>query len=84
MAERIGNAEDTLTLQSLVGLTDVELHILSESKLALHQTRRLRQLLRLNREGKLTRAFKAELDTLLKESDRVALMKAKASYTLKK
>jgi hypothetical protein len=36
----------------------------------------------LNREQKLTRAWQAELAALLDESDRIALVKAKANYTL--
>ena len=69
-------------LQPLTGLSDAELRALAESVLASRHTRRLKQLLRLNREKKLTRALKAELDSLLQESDRVALLKAKANYTL--
>jgi hypothetical protein len=36
----------------------------------------------LNREKKLTGTLQAELDALLEESDRIALVKAKANYTL--
>jgi hypothetical protein len=50
--------------------------------LAPAHARRLTQLLRLNREKKLTRALQEELDALLAESDRIALVKAKANYTL--
>jgi hypothetical protein len=50
--------------------------------LAPAHARRLKQLLRLHREHKLTRALQAELDALLAESDRIALVKAKATYTL--
>ena len=46
------------------------------------RVRRLQQLLRLHREKKLTRALQVELDALLEESDRIALVKAKATYTL--
>ncbi len=70
-------------LQPLVGLSPADLHILADSLLASRQARRLAQLLRLNREKKLTRALRAELDELLDESDRVALLKARATYTLK-
>jgi hypothetical protein len=63
-------------------LSQAELRALAESVLAPAHAQRLRQLLRLNREKKLTRPLKAELEALLEESDRVALMKAKANYTL--
>ena len=76
------SAPHTPQLQPLTGLSDAELRALAESVLASRHTRRLKQLLRLNREKKLTRALKAELDSLLQESDRVALLKAKANYTL--
>lgn len=69
-------------LQPLSGLSEAELHALAESVLAPGHARRLKQLLRLSREKKLPRSLKTELDTLLEESDRVALMKAKANYTL--
>lgn len=69
-------------LQPLSGLSPAELRALAESVLAPRHARRLKQLLRLNREKRLTRALKSELDSLLEESDRVALLKAKASYTL--
>jgi len=69
-------------LQPLIGLTEAELRALAESVLAPGHARRLKQLLRLNREKKLPRSLKAELEALLEESDRVALMKAKANYTL--
>ncbi len=76
------SAPDTPHLQPLTGLSESELRALAESALAPRHARRLKQLLRLNREKKLTRALKGELDALLQESDRVALLKAKASYTL--
>jgi hypothetical protein len=38
--------------------------------------------LRFNREQKLTCALQAELDTLLAESDHLAVVKAQAIYTL--
>jgi len=70
-------------LEPLTGLTIAELRALAASVLAPAQTKRLKQLLRLQREKKkLPRALQAELDALLEESDHVALMKAKATYTL--
>jgi hypothetical protein len=71
------------TLEPLTGLTVAELRALAASVLAPAQTKRLKQLLRLHREKKkLPRALQAELDALLEESDHLALMKAKATYTL--
>lgn len=71
-------------LEPLTGLTTAELHTLAASMLAPAQAKRLKQLLRLQREKKkLPRALQTELDALLEESDHVALVKAKAAYTLK-
>ena len=71
------------SLEPLIGLTAAELRTLADTMLAPAQAKRLRQLLRFQREKKkLPRALQAELDTLLEESDHVALVKAKASYTL--
>ena len=75
-------AEHTAALEPLTGLSTAELCALATSVLAPAHTRRLKQLLRLNREQKLTRALQAELDALLDESDRIAVVKAKANYTL--
>ena len=70
-------------LEPLTGLNTAELRTLAAAVLAPAHTRRLKQLLRLHREKKrLTRALQAELDALLEESDHVALVKAKATYTL--
>jgi hypothetical protein len=59
-----------------------ELCALATSVLAPAHATRLKQLLRLHREKKLPRALQAELDAFLEESDRLALVKAKANYTL--
>jgi hypothetical protein len=70
-------------LEPLTGLTTAELRTLAASVLAPVQGKRLKQLLRLHRDKKkLPRALQAELDALLEESDHVALVKAKATYTL--
>ena len=69
-------------LEPLTGLSKAELCTLAASMLAPAHARRLTQLLRLNREKKLTRALQEELDALLAESDRIAIVKAKANYTL--
>jgi hypothetical protein len=72
----------TSALEPLTGLSEAELGSLAASVFAPAHARRLQQLLRLHREKKLTRALQAELDALLEESDRIALVKAKANYTL--
>jgi hypothetical protein len=75
-------AAHTPALAPLTGLSEAELGSLAASVSAPAHARRLQQLLRLHREKKLTRALRAELDALLEESDRIALVKAKANYTL--
>jgi hypothetical protein len=71
-------------LGPLTGLTTAELRALADAVLAPVQAKRLKQLLRLQREKKeLPNTLQAELDALLEESDHVALVKAKASYTLR-
>ena len=69
-------------LEPLSGLNEAELRPLAESMLAPRHARRLKQLLKMNREKKLSRPLKVELDNLLAESDQIALLKAKAHYTL--
>jgi hypothetical protein len=75
-------AEHTPAEEPLTGLSAAELQALATSILAPGHAKRLTQLLRLNRERKLTDALQAELDTLLEASDRLAIVKAKAAYTL--
>ncbi|MBI3242280.1 MAG: hypothetical protein HYZ49_08315 [Chloroflexi bacterium] len=69
-------------LEPLRGLNEAELRALAESVLAPRHAKRLKQLLKLNREKQLSRPLKAELDDLLAESDQIALLKAKAYYML--
>lgn len=75
--------ESEPTLEPLIGVSAEELRALAESVLAPRHEKRLKQLLRLNRQRKLAKTLKTEMDVLLEESDRVALLKAKAVYTLK-
>ena len=63
---------------------DEELRVLADAVLPARQQRRLRKLLQKNREGTLTPNESVELDALLEECDRIALLKAKALYALKK
>ncbi len=69
-------------LEALSGLSEAELHALAAAVLAPANARRLKQLLQLNRDQALTPTQQAELTALLEESDQVALVKAKARYTL--
>ena len=78
---RAGATKTKPTLAPLSGLSVEELRALADAVLAPARQRRLQELLEKNREGKLTKVGRAELDELLAESDRVALVKAKATYT---
>lgn len=69
-------------LEMLSGISEVELRVLSEAVVAPGHQRRLHTLLRKNREGRLSNEEREELDGLLDECDRVALLKAKALYIL--
>lgn len=69
-------------LEVLSGISEAELRVLAEAIVAPGHQRRLRTLLRKNREGCLSDKGREELDVLLDECDRVALLKAKALYTL--
>ncbi|MBI3914326.1 MAG: hypothetical protein HY327_09110 [Chloroflexi bacterium] len=69
-------------LETLAALGNAELQSLADAALAPSRQRKLRALLRKNRETTLTRAEHAALDELLAETDRIALLKAKALYTL--
>jgi hypothetical protein len=69
-------------LEVLHGLSETELVTLSSAVVAPGQQRRMRSLLRKNRRSELSDGERRELDGLLEEVDRVALLKAKAAYTL--
>ena len=69
-------------LEPLSGMSRPELQALAESVLAPGRQGRLKALLRKNKEGRLVNKEQPELDALLEESDRIALLKAKALYTL--
>lgn len=70
------------TLGALDGLSDEELQSLADAAVAPNRQQQLRALLRKNREQTLTPAEQTALDQLLAESDRIALLKARALYTL--
>jgi len=72
-----------ITLPLLSGLSKQELFTLAKTSLSPYLNQRLKYLLRKNRQAKITEKESVELDKLLAESDQIALLKAKAQYTLK-
>lgn len=70
-------------LTPLVGLSPVELRTLAEAVVAADHQQQLQALLAKNREGRLTPEEEQILDRLLAEADQVALLKARALYTMK-
>ncbi|MFT3766919.1 MAG: hypothetical protein QM820_15585 [Minicystis sp.] len=69
-------------LTVLPGMSETELVALSRAVLAPGRQRRMKALLRKNNEGELGEHDRRELDALLEEADRIALLKARAAYTL--
>lgn len=72
----------TAPLEILPGMSEVELRALASSVVAPGRQRRMKALLRRNTNGEATEEEQRELDALLEEADRVALLKARATYTL--
>ncbi len=75
-------SEQAASIEPLLGMSDTDLRALAGAVLAPGHQRRLKNLLRKNRDGKLDDRGRRDLDALLEESDRVALLKARAAYTL--
>jgi hypothetical protein len=69
-------------LTMLHGMSERELVALSSGVVAPGRQRRMKALLRKNARSELGDAEQQELDALLEEADRIALLKAKAAYTL--
>jgi hypothetical protein len=69
-------------LVPLTGLNDRELHTLAGARLESGQQEWLFALLERNRAGNLLPEEEKALDELISEVDRVALVKARARYTL--
>ncbi|WP_437729794.1 hypothetical protein [Sorangium sp. So ce1335] len=69
-------------LEALRGMSETELVALSSSVVAPGRQRRMRALLRHNARGELGDVERQELEALLEEADRIALLKARAAYTL--
>jgi hypothetical protein len=70
------------SLETLSGMSIGELKTLADAILAPGRQRRLSSLLRKSKTTALRKNESKELDELLEESDRIALLKAKAQYTL--
>ena len=68
--------------ETLSGMSKGELETLAEAILSPGRQRRLRTLLRKNKEGTISEKEMKELDAILEETDRLALLKARAQYTL--
>ncbi len=69
-------------LRPLDGMGEAELRVLADVVFAPSRQKELDDLLHKNREGKLTQEEEQRLDTLLAETDQIALLKARALYTL--
>ncbi|WP_437923016.1 hypothetical protein WMF37_28770 [Sorangium sp. So ce291] len=69
-------------LAALRGMSETELVALSGSIIAPGRQRRMTALLRRSSRGELKDGEQEELDALLEEADRIALLKARAAYTL--
>jgi len=74
----------TPALEILTGMSIGELEALANAILAPSRQRRLHSLLHKNKTKTLGEKESKELDELLEESDRIALLKAKAQHTLLK
>ncbi len=69
-------------LRPLDGMEEAELRVLADIVLAPDCQQELSDLLHKNHEEKLTKDEERRLNTLLAETDQVALLKARALYTL--
>ena len=77
----IPSGEDEL--KPLIGFSHDELQALADAVVAADHQQALQELLDKNKQGNLTSQEEQRLDALLAESDRVALLKTRALYTLK-
>ena len=64
------------------GMNESELKALAEAVVSPERQQHIQALLAANREGALSAEQEAALDNLLDEVDQVALLKARALYTL--
>ena len=70
------------SLAPVIGLSQEELKALAESVVAPNRQERIAELLEINRSQQLSAKNEVELDELLAEVDHIALLKARALYTL--
>lgn len=75
-------SEPQPTLSPLRGMTESELRALAEAVVAPDRQQQMQSLLVANRTGALNPEEEATLDNLIDEVDQVALLKARAMYTL--
>ncbi|MCB0232338.1 MAG: hypothetical protein KDI07_15040 [Anaerolineae bacterium] len=78
----LSETEAAVNLSPLLGMSESELEALAEAVVAPERQQQIEDLLALNREGMLTVEQGATLDHLIAEVDQVALLKARALYTL--
>ncbi|HMQ55561.1 MAG TPA: hypothetical protein PKE64_08400 [Anaerolineae bacterium] len=76
-----GGSEEQLL--PLAGLNEQELKALAHAVVAADQQNEIQELLAKNRQTSISSDEQAKLDDLLSEADQVALLKARALYTLK-
>ncbi len=69
--------------ECLLSLNEAELKALANSKLALAEQGKLSELLQKNSRAELSTEEEALLDELLEQTDQLAVIKARALYTLK-
>ena len=69
--------------ECLSSLNEAELKALANSKLAPEEQGRLSELLKKNSEDRLSAEEEVLLDDLLEQTDQLAILKARALYTLK-
>jgi hypothetical protein len=77
---------DEVTKEKLIplaGMSVTELQALTQAVVAPEREEQLQKLLARNRSGELSVDEQVMLDTFLAEADQVALLKARALYTLK-
>lgn len=74
--------KENASTETLSGISKGELETLASAILSPGRQRRLRTLLRKNKEGTINKKETKELDAILEDTDRLALLKAKAQYTL--
>lgn len=76
--------EDTVRLEPIIDLSDAELRVLADAVVAPGSQTRLQELLEKNRTSALSIEEEIALDDLLRQVDQVALLKARAQYTLQR